>query len=62
MPIKLRDYRLFGYDIAYIPGPPSAQHRMFNFRAVLNPNPEQTEGMLDIARALPLPDWRPPPH
>jgi len=60
-PMQLRDYHLFGYDISHIPGPPGRPH-MFNFRALFNPAPEQTEGMLDMARALPLPEWRPPPH
>jgi hypothetical protein len=49
MPTRLSDYHLFGYDISYVPGPPG-QARMFNFRAILNAAPEQTEGMLDIAR------------
>jgi len=62
MPIELSAYHLFGYDISHIPGPPDQSHRMFNFRVILNPAPEQTEGMLDMARALPLPQWRPPPH
>jgi hypothetical protein len=62
MPIELSAYHLFGYDISHIPGPSDHSHRMFNFRVILNPAPEQTEGMLDMARALPLPEWRPPPH
>ena len=53
--MQLRDYHLFGY------GPLGRPH-MFNFRALFHPAPEQTEGMLDMARALPLPEWRPPPH
>jgi hypothetical protein len=61
MPIELHDYHLFGYDITYVPGPPG-QRTMFNFRAIFNSAPEQTEGMLDLARILPLPEWRPPPH
>ena len=60
-PMQLSDFHLFGYDISYVPGPPG-QKAMFNFRAVFNPAPEQTEGMLNLARALPLPEWRPPPH
>jgi len=61
LPIPLSEYHLFGYDIAHVPGPPG-QARMSNFRAVFNAAPEQTEGMLDMARTLPLPEWRPPPH
>jgi hypothetical protein len=60
-PMELRDYHLFGYDISHIPGPPGRPH-MFNFRALFNRAPEQTEGMVDVARVLPLPEWRPPPH
>ena len=60
-PMQLSDFHLFGYDISYVPGPPG-QKAMFNFRALFNLAPEQTEGMLDMARALPLPEWRPPPH
>jgi hypothetical protein len=33
--MRLTDYRLFGYDIALVPGPP-AQKDMFNFRALFN--------------------------
>jgi hypothetical protein len=61
MPVELRDYHLFGYDISYVPGPPG-QRDMFNFRVILNPAPERTEGTLAMARLLPLPQWRPPPH
>jgi len=59
--MDLSQYRLFGYDISCIAGPPG-KPTMFNFRAVFNAAPEQTEGMLDLMRALPLPAWRPPPH
>ena len=59
--LQLSDFHLFGYDISYIPGPPG-QKAMFNFRTVFKQAPEWTEGMLDLARALPLPEWRPPPH
>jgi hypothetical protein len=66
MPVQLSEYHLFGYDITYIPRPPGADapagHSMFNFRAILNRKPDETIGMLDMARAAPLPEWRPPPN
>ena len=61
VPVELSAYHLFGYDISHVPGPPG-QARMFNFRVILNATPERIEGVLDMARALPLPGWRPPPH
>jgi hypothetical protein len=66
MPVRLSDYHMFGYDITHIPRPPDAEsradHSMFNFRAVFTREPDQTVGMLDAARAVPLPEWRPPPQ
>jgi hypothetical protein len=47
--------------ISYVPGPPG-QKTMFNFRAVFNQAPEQTDNMLETMRSLPLPKWQPPPH
>jgi len=34
---------------------------MFNFRALMHPDAD-VEAALNVASALPLPGWRPPPH
>jgi hypothetical protein len=64
LPAQLSDYHMFGYDISFVPRPPDVEghHSMFNFRAVLNREPDQAFEMLDMMRAAPLPEWRPPPH
>jgi hypothetical protein len=62
VPIELKDYHFFGYDISHVPGP-LGQPTMFNFRAVFNlAIPERLNDMLASTRAIPLPEWRPPPH
>jgi hypothetical protein len=55
-----KDYRLIGYDISFIPGPPG-QRKMFNFRLVMHPDAD-FETWRDVVDTLPLPGWRPPPH
>jgi hypothetical protein len=61
VPIELKNYHLFGFDISHVLGPPG-RGAMFNFRAVLHSAPEQIENTLDMVRSMPLPQWRPPPH
>jgi hypothetical protein len=53
-------YRLIGYDISFIPGPPG-KARMFNFRALMHWDAD-VEAALNVASALPLPPWQSPPH
>jgi hypothetical protein len=58
---------MFGYDIAHVPRPPFAdgpKRSMYNFRAVCSPTADKIGeiGLLDMARSMPLPGWRPPPH
>jgi hypothetical protein len=60
MPGDLKDYHAIGYDITYVPGP-AGQHSMFNFRAVFSPKMDPAV-MVDTARAVPTPEWQPPPH
>jgi hypothetical protein len=57
----IREYRMFGYDIQYVPASLGQKHAMFNFRFIcsLIPDPEL---LLEAARAKPLPPWQPPPH
>jgi hypothetical protein len=54
------DYRLIGYDISFIPGPPD-QKRMLNFRAIIRRD-ANVDAAFDATGALPLPGWQPPPH
>lgn len=58
LPVDLKDYRLIGYDISYVPGP---GRTMFNFRAILSHEPN-VDAALAAARSGPLPGWQPPPH
>lgn len=53
--MQLTDCHLFDYDISHVP---PGQRAMFNFRAIFNRAPEQTEALLDVAGAIPLPGWR----
>jgi hypothetical protein len=54
--LELKHCHQFGYDISYVPVTGE-----FNFHAVLK-WVAQTEGMFGTVRALPLPEWRPPPR
>jgi hypothetical protein len=62
--MQLSEYHMFGYDITHVPRPPgvAGHHTMFNFRAILQREPGDIPGALDIVRSAPLPEWRPPPH
>jgi hypothetical protein len=62
LPIQLSNYHLFGYDIVHIPRPAGVAggHSMFNFRAVFSHEPDPE--VLARSHALPLPEWRSPPH
>jgi hypothetical protein len=62
-PIRLSDFRLAGYDIAYVPRPAAAvgSGKMFNFRVVLSHAPDVEEALATM-RSQPLPGWRPKPH
>jgi hypothetical protein len=57
--VREYDYRLIGYDISFVPGPPG-KPQMFNFRAVVHRN-ANVDAALGLAQSLPLPEWEPPP-